>query len=192
MAVVIEPHNPLWATLFTQTKENLSLLLKDVPITSIEHVGSTSVPDLPAKPVLDISIIVPAQHIPAARAAMSAGGYIDLGELGVPKRYVFRQPGFAVGDQATGKTLPEGEMRRNTYVVEEGCLSLRNHLDVKRVLIEDEGPLRREYGDVKIALAAKARDVNEYCEGKNEVVLKILRRAGWSEEEIREVQSANL
>lgn len=49
------------------------------------------------------------------------------------------------------------------------------------VLLEDTG-LRDEYGTVKRKLASKElADVDEYCRGKNEVMLKILRKAGWSD-----------
>jgi GrpB-like predicted nucleotidyltransferase (UPF0157 family) len=65
-------------------------------------------------------------------------------------------------------------------------------LDLKRVLLQDEG-LRKEYGNVKLELAEKEFvDMDEYCRGKNEVMLKILRKAGWSEEELEEVRKANL
>lgn len=81
-------------------------------------------------------------------------------------------------------------MRRNTYVVREGCVSMRNYFDLKRVLLEDEDA-RREYGEVKRRLVERVEGVDEYCEGKTEVVLGILRKAGWSEVELEELRVAN-
>lgn len=86
-----------------------------------------------------------------------------------------------------------GEMRRNTYVVVDGCLSLRNHRDLKRVLMGDK-LLRKEYGDVKRRLVGDewVQSVEDYCLGKNEVVCKILGRAGWTREELDVVTKSNL
>jgi GrpB-like predicted nucleotidyltransferase (UPF0157 family) len=83
------------------------------------------------------------------------------------------------------------EMRRNTYVVLEGSVSLKNHRDLKRLLFQDAA-LRQEYGDVKMRLAEEELEgVDEYCRGKNEILLKILKSAGWDEEELEEVRKAN-
>ncbi|KAG9238197.1 putative UPF0157 protein YqkA [Amylocarpus encephaloides] len=195
MSVVVEPHSPIWSTHFSTVKFQLENILRDAPVISIDHVGSTSIPGLPAKPVLDIDIIVSEASLPLARAALIAGGYTDLGDLGIAHRYAFREPGRSVRDTALGThedVKSEGiGMRMNTYVVLEGCLQLRNHLDVKRVLLEDEG-LRREYGDTKLGLAAKDVHIEEYLHGKNEVVLKILRRAGWTDEELGVVKGENV
>lgn len=82
-------------------------------------------------------------------------------------------------------------MRRNTYVVVDGCIALRNHLDLKRMLLEDEG-LRDEYAEVKQKLVnSNVKSMDEYCRGKNEVALKILKKAGWNEEDLEEVRRAN-
>jgi GrpB-like predicted nucleotidyltransferase (UPF0157 family) len=62
---------------------------------------------------------------------------------------------------------------------------------LKRVLMQDVA-LRKEYGDVKQHLAAReVQDVDEYCRGKNVILLKILKGAGWNEEELEEVRKAN-
>jgi len=84
-------------------------------------------------------------------------------------------------------------MRRNTYVVLEGCLSLRNHRNLKKVLMQDE-ELRREYERVKIELVKdeSVETVEDYCTGKNAIVCKILRKAGWNEEDLDVVTKSNL
>jgi GrpB-like predicted nucleotidyltransferase (UPF0157 family) len=72
-------------------------------------------------------------------------------------------------------------MRRNTYIVLEGSIALKNHRDLKRVLLEDE-KLREESGDVKKRMVAgRVQNIDEYCRGKNVVMFKILERAEWSE-----------
>ncbi|KAK9376653.1 putative UPF0157 protein YqkA [Lipomyces chichibuensis] len=194
MPIIIEPHNPAWIIEFNNAKSTLEEILKDVPIVSINHVGSTSVPGLIAKPVLDIHIVVTASNLFSARQALVAAGYADCGEMGIPDRYAMREPGFSqsqVAGTGAGTGVQEG-MRRNTYVVLDGSTSLRNVMDLKRMLLADEA-LRVEYGNVKRKLVeAGIEDVNVYCKGKTECILGILRKAGWGEEELEEVRSANL
>jgi GrpB-like predicted nucleotidyltransferase (UPF0157 family) len=102
MKVVIEPHNPAWEAEFARVRDHLHQILEDVPILSIEHVGSTSIPGLSAKPVLDIDIVVTPDTLAATRAALIAAGYVDFGEMGVPGRVAFRQPGHERSQAATG------------------------------------------------------------------------------------------
>jgi GrpB-like predicted nucleotidyltransferase (UPF0157 family) len=197
---LVQPHNPSWALHFAKVRDNLLSILKEIPILSIEHVGSTSIPDLLAKPVLDIDIVVPNNDVlESARTALVAAGYTDLGEMGIKDRVGFRQPGNPHWKtDATGPAEGvswEDEMRRNVYVVLEGSTALKNHRDVQRVLIED-GELRNRYGEVKRELAERELDdlrpLRTYRLGKNEIMLEILRRAGWGEEELEEVRRANL
>lgn len=89
--------------------------------------------------------------------------------------------------------MPRSGRRQNTYVVVNGCLSLRNHRDLKRILNSD-AELRKEYGDTKRALALDecVESVEEYCAGKNVVMRKILRKAGWTDEKLDVVTKSNL
>ena len=58
----------------------------------------------------------------------------------------------------------------------------------------EDAALRREYGERKKELVyeEEVEDVEEYCAGKNKVVRKILRSAGWSEEDLDVVQKLNM
>ena len=58
MKVIVEEYNSIWAKQFQQVKTELQKYLESVTTISIEHVGSTSVPGLAAKPVLDIDIVI--------------------------------------------------------------------------------------------------------------------------------------
>lgn len=89
MKVLVEDHNPDWKVEFSRIRNELQVILKNTPILSIEHVGSTSIPGLPAKPVLDIDVVVTVDALESTRSAMKLGGYLDLGELGVPGRFFF-------------------------------------------------------------------------------------------------------
>lgn len=190
MKVILEPYNPEWPLKFREVQAQLSSILKYVPIISIEHVGSTSIPSMKAKPVLDIDIIIPASSLETARRALSNAGYTDCGEMNIPGRFAFRQPGYGRLDAAHGVGASR-ELRRNTYVVIEGCLALRNHLDVRRVLLEDQ-ELREEYARVKSNMEdMEFEHIGQYVAGKTEILCKILRKAGWSEEELEPVIDAN-
>ncbi|TAQ88437.1 hypothetical protein B7494_g3219 [Chlorociboria aeruginascens] len=191
MKVVLLPHDPSWAMQFDEQRAALVSLLTNASAqyNMIVHVGSTSIAGIPAKPVLDIDIIIPLSSLPSARKALSDAGYADLGEMNIPGRFVFRQPGYGKADAAFGHD--EGEMRRNTYLMIEGSLALRNHLDLKRVL-ESDVEMREEYAAVKRKLAEREfANIGEYATGKNEIMMKILRRAGWNENDLNEVRQAN-
>lgn len=79
--------------------------------------------------------------------------------MGVLDRVAFDQP-----DLKCERGL---KMQRNTYVVLEGCLSLKNHLDLRKVLLSDED-LRDEYAQFKREISEiEVADIDEYCRGKN-------------------------
>ncbi|KAL4783320.1 grpb/dephospho-CoA kinase [Aspergillus varians] len=176
MKVTITPYNAEWPLRFREIQEQLLSTLQDVPIISTEHVGSTSIPSLAAKPVRDIDIIIEPSSLKAARNALTDANYTDCGEMNIPGRFAFQQPGYEKQDAAHGEGK-DGEMRYNTYLLIEGCTALRNHLDVRRVLMENREP-REEYMSVKRKLQAMEFD-------------DILRTAGWSEEELEPVLAAN-
>jgi GrpB-like predicted nucleotidyltransferase (UPF0157 family) len=194
MNIQVESYNPIWAINFVKIKNDLLKILQDIPILSIEHVGSTSIPGLAAKPVLDIDIVITPEILEKTRAAMVAGGYRDLGEMGVPGRVGFRQPGYKHWESTAGPTDDttwEEDMRRNIYVILEGSVALKNHRDLKRILLQDEH-WRERYGEVKRQLSEKEwQTIAEYCKGKNEIVLEMLVSAGWSGQELEEVRKAN-
>ena len=75
--IEIVPYNPLWPTMFDAERTLLELALGPWLIGEIEHIGSTAVADLPAKPVIDI--MAPVQSLEAARTAIAAAtraGYL--------------------------------------------------------------------------------------------------------------------
>ena len=174
--ILVVDYDPHWPWSFAIIHRTLQAALADVPVIAIEHVGSTSVPGLAAKPIIDIDIVVDRAHADAASHALVAEGYTPLGDLGVPDRYAFR--------------APEGSLRQNTYVTIDGCLSLRNHLGLREVLRNDPA-LRDEYSATKKRLAEQTDDIDVYLDGKTEVVRRILLRAGLSAGELDEIEGLN-
>ncbi|KAF1985783.1 hypothetical protein K402DRAFT_333883 [Aulographum hederae CBS 113979] len=175
--VFVEPYNLQWAKDFEHIKGELEKAVEGVTIVGIEHVGSTSIPGLCAKPIIDIDIVVTRDNLPSVIAALSEkAGYWHRGEMGVPDRYSFR--------------IQHNVPPRNLYVCIEGCLSLKNHLCVRKVLRENPG-LREEYGRVKSALAAKGYDIYQYVEGKNDILQKILELSDMSDEDRKAIRDLN-
>jgi GrpB-like predicted nucleotidyltransferase (UPF0157 family) len=178
--IIIETYNPDWVTEFNTIKTSVEAALKGTAYTSIEHVGSTSVPGLAAKPVIDIDIIVAHRSDvdPVINAITSNLGYEYIGEMGIIDRHAFRLRG----------AVPP----RNLYACVDGSVSLRNHLGVRDLLRENEA-LKEEYGNVKKDLAGRVKDIDEYIEGKSEILQKILKQAGvLSKEELDAIEKANL
>lgn len=87
--VRVVPHDPGWAAEFAAERARLGESLGDVPAI-IEHVGSTSVPGLPAKPILDVIVGRPPESaLSDYVGAFERIGYIYRGELGLPGREYF-------------------------------------------------------------------------------------------------------
>jgi putative hydrolase of the HAD superfamily len=173
--LVVVPYDSQWAAQFERIAIELREALGEVPPLAIEHVGSTSVPGLAAKPVIDIDIVVRAEQVGATIAALEAVGYTSLGEMGIADRHALREP---------------GGVRRNTYVVVAGSLALRNHLGVRDVL-RTNPELRDRYGAVKTALAAATDDIDVYLDGKTDVLMQILQAAGIAADELAVIEAGN-
>jgi GrpB-like predicted nucleotidyltransferase (UPF0157 family) len=175
--VMVEEYNPEWSKTFESLKDRILPLLIGVS-TTIEHVGSTSVEGLAAKPVIDMDIVVDDKaHSKEAIARLKALGYVHVGDYGIPGREAFKRP-FG--------TLPH-----NLYVCLKSSLSLKNHL-LLRDYLRAHNDARDAYAKLKKEMAAKfPNDVDQYCEGKTDFLVVVLRKAGVTEEELAEIDAAN-
>jgi GrpB-like predicted nucleotidyltransferase (UPF0157 family) len=177
MPIDVQPYNPIWPTQFEQIADTIRPAIAHIPNAAIEHVGSTSVPGLAAKPVIDIDVIVDKQDIPAGIAALESIGYNHRGDLGVPGREAFASP--------------VNTPKRNLYLCERGCLSVRNHLAVRDTLRSNPA-LRDAYAEVKLALAADpAMDIDIYVDGKSGVLQQILAESGLTPDELQSILGVN-
>ena len=155
--------SPEWSRQFDAVAAVLADALVDVPSARVEHVGSTSVRGLAAKPVLDVDVIVEEGDVPAAIAALESVGYAHRGDLGVAGREAFLAPDAP---------------RRNVYVCTAGSPNVRNHLAVRRVL-RSRPDLREAYAGVKRALAADpGMGIDTYIAGKSAVLQQVLEASG--------------
>lgn len=147
-------------------------------VTGIEHVGSTSVPGLCAKPVIDMCIVVASpRDIPHVVKALAQSGYIHRGDLGVPDREAFKPPA----------TLP----KHHLYASPQGSLSLKNQLGLRDYLRANQ-EAARNYGTLKETLAARfPDDIDSYVAGKTDFILGILRQVGLTDEECAAIRRIN-
>jgi GrpB-like predicted nucleotidyltransferase (UPF0157 family) len=174
--ITVVDYDPMWPRVFEELRHRYEVALRDVAVIAIEHVGSTSVPGLAAKPVIDVDIIVALEHLDDAIVAMELAGFRSLGEQGIPDRWAFDAP----------RELP----RTNTYVVVDGSLAMRNHLGVRAVLRSDSA-LRDEYASLKRSIAARVDDIDTYVEAKSAFLSTVLERAGLTSDERRMIEEAN-
>jgi GrpB-like predicted nucleotidyltransferase (UPF0157 family) len=144
----------------------------------IEHVGSTSVPGLKAKPIIDMTIVVRrrADVVPAIDC-LATLGYRHLGNLDIEDREAFQHPA--------------GLPRHHLYVCPEGTIGIVNQLAVRDYLRAHPDVARR-YGELKQRLATQfPNDIDSYVFGKTDFVLDVLRSAGLSDAELTSIESVN-
>ncbi len=158
--VVVLPYDEKWKQDFLDIKNELSQALGDIEI-SIEHVGSTSVEGLAAKPIIDIDVVVTKERINDAILALKSIGYIHEGNLGIPGREAFAYEG------------KEHLQQHHLYVCPEDSLELKRHLAFRDYLrVHPEAV--DEYSKIKMEAASLyPEDIDKYIEYKAPVIEKI-------------------
>ena len=175
--ITVVDYDPNWPTAFEVVRARVSQVVADIAI-AVEHVGSTSVPGLPAKPIIDITVVVPTEAaVAVAIDRLSTLGYRHLGNLGIEGREAFASP-----------NMPP---RHHLYVCPRDSLALRNHLLVREHL-RTHPEAAAGYGALKRRLAEQfSEDIDGYTEGKSATLLAILRTAGLSQAEIEAIERVN-
>jgi GrpB-like predicted nucleotidyltransferase (UPF0157 family) len=175
--VHVVAYDPQWPWIFEQIRAHVWPAVRDVAI-DVEHVGSTSVPGLMAKPVIDACIVVASRsEVQVCIDRLAGIGYVHRGNLGVPEREAFRRP--------------DGLPRHHLYLSPRESLSLRNHLGFRDYL-RSHPEAAREYGELKASLARRfPADIDSYIVGKTDFVLRILGEIGFSEEELAAIRRIN-
>ena len=158
--VVVLPYDEKWKQDFTSIKSELLQSLGDIAI-SVEHVGSTSVEGLAAKPIIDIDVVVKKEQINDAILALANIGYIHEGDLGIPGREAFKYFG------------KEHLQRHHLYVCADDSLELKRHLAFRDYLRTHPDAVD-EYSKIKIKAAnLYPDDIDKYMEYKAPVIEKI-------------------
>ena len=155
--VVVVPYDPDWTQRAITEAARLSAILEPV-LLSWDHVGSTSVPGLMAKPIVDIMPIVRSvAGVDELRPELEAAGYRWYGEYGLPgRRYLNRD------DPATGERVA------NIHIYEADNPEVARHLAFRNFL-RDNPATAAEYAVLKVHCAALCpEDVNAYNDCKND------------------------
>lgn len=162
--VEIVSYDPAWPALYEREAERLRRALSHVPFR-VDHVGSTAVPGLAAKPIVDVLGGRPAGSDPRPYVdAIVALGWVHRGENGIPGRDYFR-----LGDPVRTHHL---------HLFVEGAPAWREHLAFRDTLRERPA-LAREYERLKRALAARhVGDRGAYTGAKAAFIAAVLRVAG--------------
>lgn len=166
--VVVDP-DPMWPACFEREHETIRRALGAVAL-AVEHVGSTSVPDLPAKPVIDILLLVPDSADEAAYLPdLEAAGYrLRVREEWLEHRVLQRRVADGSPVDVNVHVLSPGRAH-------DEIARMRMFRDWLRAHPDD----RDRYAATKRALAERPwRYVQDYADAKTEVVEDILRRAG--------------
>lgn len=171
--IKVEPYTNEWAVSFEQLKEVYLAYLGG--IAEVEHVGSTAVPGLDAKPVMDIDIIVQEeQYLDNVIQQLSNLGYRHLGNRGIPGREAFKRQDNTVPHTGNGTTWPEHHL----YLCLKGNAALNNHLLLRNRLRADKTK-RDEYAALKHRLVAEdPHNMDKYVEGKTAFITSILNEKG--------------
>jgi len=160
--IILEEYDPSWPELFEREADRLRRALGDQAL-QVHHVGSTSVPGLCAKPIIDILLVVAdSSKEPAYAPALEAAGYTLR----------IREPEWFHHRMFKG---PDTDI--NLHVFSEGASEIERMLRF-RDRLRGHADDRQRYAEAKRALARQTwRHVQQYADAKTAVIEEILERA---------------
>ena len=159
----LAPYEPNWQRLFLAEKEQLGASLGEF-ILDIQHIGSTSIPGMIAKPILDIGVAVTSFE-EAARCIplLEQLGYSYKGENGIPRRHY-----FVKGNPRT----------HHLHMLEATSEEWKHHLLFRDYLCGN-AEAAQAYASLKQQLATRfANDREAYQSGKESFIQAVLQQAG--------------
>jgi len=164
--VIVEEYNSDWEDEFRRIEAFLDGKLHG-KVLAIEHVGSTSVRGLAAKPVIDIDVVIEdAPRFDEVKSLLLLLDYVHEGDLGICGRESFRYKG------------EEDMMKHHLYVCTKDSSELRRHIIFREHLREDKDD-REAYGCIKKQAARLfPRDIDGYMETKAQIIKEIYRKLG--------------
>lgn len=163
--ISVEPYDPAWPVRFEAEAARI-LSATNNQLIAIEHIGSTSVPGLPAKPIIDMMGLVPSfdagRHLVVPIRSL---GYLYYGENEIPRRHYFDL------EDENGRDVV------HLHVLEEGSADARNHV-LFRDYLRAHKDARDAYAALKYELIAKyAHDRRTYTDQKADFIGTILAAA---------------
>jgi GrpB-like predicted nucleotidyltransferase (UPF0157 family) len=160
--ITIEDYDPRWPQQFAALRWPLSQALGPLA-AAIEHIGSTAVPGLAAKPIIDVDVLLhSATDLSTVIRALAMLGYQHQGDLGIPGREAFMGP--------------SNQFPHHLYVCMPSSLEFRRHLAFRDHLRAHPADAAA-YARLKRKLAGQfAADREAYTQAKTQFVLEIVRR----------------
>ena len=176
-SIHILEYDPCWKTSLNEFKDVFWPVVADYSI-GFEHVGSTAVEGLEAKPIIDIDIVVSSMDaLLKVIGRLVPLGHVHQGELGIQGRHAFFQQ--------------ENVSKLHLYVCLEGSLSLRNHPALRDYLHAHPAAVKK-YSNLKKRLAQQyPNNIGCYVERKTSFIASILERCSFTPCELLNVVSSN-
>ncbi|MCY7765406.1 bifunctional GNAT family N-acetyltransferase/GrpB family protein [Bacillus inaquosorum] len=152
--VKVVHYNEKWAELFSEEKERLKLVFGP-EIIAVHHIGSTSIPDMAAKPIIDMLIEVRSiEAVSQYDTQMKSIGYTPKGENGIAGRRYFQKGG--------------NKRTHHVHMYEKGNPAIKRHL-LFRDYLRAHPEVAKEYAVLKKRLAAQHPDsIHQYIQGKDD------------------------
>lgn len=160
---LVTPYNPDWPAQFDALAARYRSALADLP-HKIEHVGSTSVPGMTAKPVIDVDIVIARADFAGVRGRLAGLGYWHQGDKGLPDREA-----FDLSEPQLKRSLPAHHL----YVCIAGTPELAKHI-VFRDFMRRHPEWVQRLSAHKVELCLRhANDRQSYIDGKAAMVQQI-------------------
>lgn len=164
--VIVLPYDASWKTAFNDIRRELEAALGDLAV-SIEHVGSTSVEGLSAKPIIDIDVVIRDYSVfDAVVRKLASVGYIHEGDLGIQGREAFKY------------THKPHLQKHHLYVCPQDSAELRRHITFRDFLRSNPDAVQ-EYSAVKeTAARLYPEDIDGYIAFKSPCIERLYRMCG--------------
>jgi len=162
--VILKDYNKEWSKLFDKEAKLISSLISNY-LVDIQHIGSTAIPGIVAKPIIDIAIaIADLSNIKKVITILEKGGYEYRGEQGVPDRHL-----FVKGNE---------ECRtHHIHVMVNTSYEWKKHILFRDYLRKHHSEAK-QYSKLKKMLATEFEfDREKYTNGKEEFILGIIEKA---------------
>ncbi len=164
--VIVKPYDEAWKYAFDEIKKEIEDAIGDF-IIGIEHIGSTSVEGMSAKPCIDIDVIIKDYSVfDAVVSQLATIGYIHEGDLGIKDREAFK---------CSGKPHL---MTHHLYVCPQDSEELRRHVTFRDFLRSNTEAVKK-YSAVKEAAAEMfPDDIDKYIEYKSPCIEELYMMCG--------------
>ena len=162
--IIIVPYNPRWPEMFQTEAKKINAVF-GAELVAIHHIGSTSVPGLNAKPIIDIMPVVrDIEQVDQFNPAMVELGYEPKGEYGIPGRRYFRKGG-------------DVHRTHHVHAFQEDNEEVTRHLIFRDYLIAHPH-VAQQYAALKIEVAKQhPHDIYGYMDGKDAFIRETIQHA---------------